>query len=904
MDVVSLCPLRVASVVWQPRLGGSSLTVVCKATYVLTPVEAQLARDQEYPNEDDNYWDDDPARSLCSPSDMVPFKPRADVLLVGHAFAPNKEPVRSLLARLCVAEVDKTIEVSCDRVWAQDGSLREGPRFMKMPLRYERAAGGLETSNPVGIRCDAQPDAFGSVPLPNLTQPGVHPSQRGEFLAPVSFGPIAPTWPSRSEKLGRHASIFQHRGWPSQPLPQDIDPGYFNAAPRDQQVEVLRPDERLVLENLLLEHPRMVTNLPGHKPRAFIERPGVAPQELSLTCDTLWIDTDRALCTLTWRGQVALTGPRQPGRVLVAMEEPGQRMGWAEVERLAGPPRDVGEVGAGLRSEERPFDPMLDTVGPSEQAPGSMANSLPFAAAPGPFSPRTMPIGYEEVTGTGIAIPGAALPFDPKGTQSLPRVDPVKARGDASPPWLAAARPPRRPSGAPPGPPPMSPFAPRAPSTPGFPAAMAPPAAPPHVAPPPVTPVPPAPPAPPPLVAPSAPQMPLAPPSVESPWAASAAKGGPSLSSPPLSSPSLSPPLSSPSLSPSLSPPLPSPSSPSLPMSPSPSSSPSLSSPSPSSPNLTPGLRSAVQGGAAAASTAAAGAWGASAAASAPAPAPAPAASPSAPRAPMRPTGREVVDLLWFESKAVERMRAKPAWKDLLAELAPKPPLSVDFDDDLPPPPPPEERDHRDVVGLLTRGDPVGAEGIEDAVEEAVSDEGLFSPPLVLVAGELHFPFDELETLKATVTAVTPLIAGDKKLRETVDTVNELLKTPWLGSSSGVAEGLTTRVKESFAQGNRMLPPSYLETHTERVLLEQRHYQRRTVFGEKVIRSLFVAQGASSPVPAYLPESLANRLPMFQRFRARLVAEAQLQQDESEASAVALRVVALGRVVVLAGRRR
>jgi isopentenyldiphosphate isomerase len=149
------------------------------------------------------------------------------------------------------------------------------------------------------------------------------------------------------------------------------------------------------------------------------------------------------------------------------------------------------------------------------------------------------------------------------------------------------------------------------------------------------------------------------------------------------------------------------------------------------------------------------------------------------------------------------------------------------------------------------------------------------------------------------VTAVTPLIAGDKKLKETVDTVNELLKTPWLQSGTGVAEGLTARVKEAFAQGNRMLPPSYLDTHTDRILLEQRHYQRRTVFGEPWIRSLFAHPGSSQTMPAYLPDAIAKKLPMFQTIRARLIAEAHLQQDQYETHPSALRVVAIGRVASL-----
>lgn len=51
-----------------------------------------------------------------------------------------------------------------------------------------------------------------------------------------------------------------------------------------------------------------------------------------------------------------------------------------------------------------------------------------------------------------------------------------------------------------------------------------------------------------------------------------------------------------------------------------------------------------------------------------------------------------------------------------------------------------------------------------------------------------------------------------------------------------------------------------------------------------------------------LPAALAKQLPLFHRFPARLLAEAFPQQDQLDPGPVALRVVALGRVV--AGRAR
>src|SRR5512140_2727900 len=161
MDVVSACSLRVASILWQPPAGAFALTIVCKATYTLLPGESPLAPDQDEPHEADDYWNDDERRSLHLASDLAPFKRRADVILVGHAYAPEGQPVSSLRARLVVGQVDKTIAVHGDRAFTLDGALLEPARFVRMPLRWERAAGGPDTVNPVGMRPDAPPDARG-----------------------------------------------------------------------------------------------------------------------------------------------------------------------------------------------------------------------------------------------------------------------------------------------------------------------------------------------------------------------------------------------------------------------------------------------------------------------------------------------------------------------------------------------------------------------------------------------------------------------------------------------------------------------------------------------------------------------------------------------------------------------
>src|SRR4051812_15334723 len=128
MNVTAIGPLPAGSLLWQ-RHGNWILTVICKLTFDLLPGESKLAEEQEPLNTDDAYLEDDPGRSMQAPSDLVPFKARADVLLVGYAFAPRGEPHRQFVVRMLVGDINKGFEVVSDRAWSLDGAIREGPRF-------------------------------------------------------------------------------------------------------------------------------------------------------------------------------------------------------------------------------------------------------------------------------------------------------------------------------------------------------------------------------------------------------------------------------------------------------------------------------------------------------------------------------------------------------------------------------------------------------------------------------------------------------------------------------------------------------------------------------------------------------------------------------------------------------
>jgi len=288
--------------------------------------EATIAAEQE-PIGDDRHWDGNGLASLFYPSDYAPLKRRVDVCLVGHAYAPPGAPARELVATLRVGDFTKSIRVMGDRVWTSSASglVPGAPApFSRVPLRYERAA--LSADNPVGFDPHTPP-MLAAPALPNLEPM----SSEGA----ACFGPVAPTWRAR-RKLLDEASMFWVFGitGPSRralgAAPKGFDFSFFNAAPTDQQIDLLRAGTPVELEHLHPEFPRLSTRLPALRPQVFYARPGAErTEEVALRCDSLWIDTDRAIATLSFRGIAELRfGAREVegAALVVAADAAGKRL--------------------------------------------------------------------------------------------------------------------------------------------------------------------------------------------------------------------------------------------------------------------------------------------------------------------------------------------------------------------------------------------------------------------------------------------------------------------------------------------------------------------------------------------------------------------------------------------------
>jgi len=256
----------------------------------------------------------------------------------------------------------------------------------------------------------------------------------------------------------------------------------------------------------------------------------------------------------------------------------------------------------------------------------------------------------------------------------------------------------------------------------------------------------------------------------------------------------------------------------------------------------------------------------------------------------------EPLDLLFIDPKSAPRIRKRPAWSALLEEFRR---AGAPTEADAPPLPGPKipAEDRAEVFVILARGAPTDTTGVTHALAESIRDDGKRATPMVLVAGDLTFPFEELAELKATVTAATPFSGGDEPLEAALGAAKDFLQTPGLLAAPAVVESLTTRLREAFRRTKRAVPPDYVKTQADRALLEQRRYQQRIFQGAPHVRALLTGSDRQSML-VYLPAAAAPNLPLSPSFAARLVAEAHPAADLLETHPFSLRALALARVIV------
>ncbi|WNG14688.1 DUF2169 domain-containing protein [Cystobacter fuscus] len=276
----------------------------------------------------DEHHGDPGATSIRYECDFALGKPRAEVLVHGHAIARRGRPVESMLVRLELPERSKELLVTGDRYWDQGllGLSSTQPKpFNRMPMVFEHAFGGSDYShpearhqgtelrNPVGVGFCKNPsasDALG-VLLPNIEDPRQRIERWRDTPTPVGFGSIGRNWQPRIGYAGTYDERWLHDVCPF--LPADFEPRYFQSAPEDQQVPELKGGQVLRCIGMTETGTWTVTLPCMQVPVSFHFRDRRLEVESRL--DTVLLDCDAQEAVVIWRASCPL------GKKLINLRE-------------------------------------------------------------------------------------------------------------------------------------------------------------------------------------------------------------------------------------------------------------------------------------------------------------------------------------------------------------------------------------------------------------------------------------------------------------------------------------------------------------------------------------------------------------------------------------------------------
>jgi uncharacterized protein YjbI with pentapeptide repeats len=320
VPIYNVTPFAAVTMAWQLRPPRDSMTVIVKGTFTLVPDGAATAREESEVPMGDVFAGDDPQKSLVYPSDLVIWKPQADVVLLGHAVAPGgSSPAAEVRFQLGEGErrIQRRVVVFGERRWEKSMlvTVPTSPRpFERMPLVAERAFGGPGfDANPVGVGWKGAAGSDGVAFLPNIEDPERLVKGPGDRPSPMLVGPVSMFWKERWSKVGTYDAKWVKTRWPY--FPEDFDWHFFQHAPPKQRLPYLVGDEAFEITGMHREHPRLSGTLPGIAPRVFMQRTettGGAFEEVLLRLDTVTFQVDTLTLTLVWRGVVEVSDDDAP----------------------------------------------------------------------------------------------------------------------------------------------------------------------------------------------------------------------------------------------------------------------------------------------------------------------------------------------------------------------------------------------------------------------------------------------------------------------------------------------------------------------------------------------------------------------------------------------------------------
>lgn len=317
-EVVNRTSLLADKYVLPSADGQEAVLAIVNATFVdRGDGRLRLADQQEPIVEVDRHLGPPHTTSLVAESQLVLWKPMADVLISGHAYAPAGRRATDTVVGLRVGSLNKQILVSGDRDWRRGvaGNVAGSPRpFESIPLLFERAFGGTTESqtwryNPVGVGYRGARSAEPSVTteVPNFEYPAHRVRSPSDEVPAAGFGILGRSWKPRVDYAGTYDDAWLADRWPL--LPLDFDPRHQQSAPHDQQHPYFKGNEDVSVMNLTPTGSWQFRLPSVYIAAEFAYDREVIPKPLNL--DTLLLRPDSQTVVMTWR--VAMLTRRSRG---------------------------------------------------------------------------------------------------------------------------------------------------------------------------------------------------------------------------------------------------------------------------------------------------------------------------------------------------------------------------------------------------------------------------------------------------------------------------------------------------------------------------------------------------------------------------------------------------------------
>ncbi|WP_437936858.1 DUF2169 family type VI secretion system accessory protein [Sorangium sp. So ce341] len=352
-------------------------------------------------------------------------KQHGEILLRAAAYAPQGKPHRVVRAAVELdGKLMKEIAVVGDRVW-KGGVPTEPEPFVVKSIRWENAFGGEGFKpNPIGKGYRPREGS----PLPNIEDPRHLVTSMRQTPEPVGVGPYDITWPQRMEKAGTYDKEWLDHDYPG--LARDIDWGFFNVAPKDQQIQgFFRGDEEIVLRNLHPEKPELRCKLPGVQLRGFMRRTlrsgEEAQTELSMKLDTIWLFPNVSHGILVFHGvaPVREDDAHDVSLLYLACEDLGRPKPMDHYERVLAQRLSM-EHGALAALDDRPLMP--DLRGDMKRPPSPYDEMEDLVAHENLAYKNLMKRGEREVESARALLVAHGLDPDEHGPR---HVDPIDTTG-------------------------------------------------------------------------------------------------------------------------------------------------------------------------------------------------------------------------------------------------------------------------------------------------------------------------------------------------------------------------------------------------------------------------------------------------------------------------------------------